>query len=409
MPEKTRIAVVDTDEVALRVAEQALGESGYAVRFFQDGASALDQLRKWKPILILVNIILPKLDGFSLLRAIKQEKDLEHTKVVMFSAKHFHFDKKLSSELGADDFFEKPFEPYQLLQKVRRTVDGKIRIRFWGVRGSVPVSGPHVVRYGGNTSCVEVGLSSRNQVIFDAGTGIRELGKFLLSKRLDWGGRIFLSHHHWDHIQGLPFFGPAYVPGNEFTILGPAHPEVDLQKIVSDQMESVYFPINMNHLSAKIKFQSLAEDEYEMDRFALRTLLVNHPGLTLAYRLTYDGKSVVYMPDNEIPPGSGDSGTVDHSRKRAVEFISGADVLIHDAQYDDAEYPSKAGWGHSTWREAMRLAVDGQVKRLILFHHDPDHTDEFLDQALEACREELGTRGPEIECDIAQEGMEIEL
>ena len=404
MPEKTKIAVVDTDEVARRVVEQALGENGYAVRFFQDGASALDQLRKWKPALALVNIILPKLDGFSLLRAIKREKDLEHAKIVMFSAKHFHFDKKLASELGADDFFEKPFEPYQLLQKVRRTVDGKIRIRFWGVRGSVPVSGPHVVRYGGNTSCVEVGLSSRNQVIFDAGTGIRELGKFLLSKRLDWGGRIFLSHHHWDHIQGLPFFGPAYVPGNEFTILGPAHPEVDLQKIVSDQMESVYFPINMNHLSAKIKFQSLAEDEYDMDRFSLKTLLVNHPGLALAYRLTYNGRSLVYVPDNEIPLGSDD-----HLRERAVQFVSGADLLIHDAQYTDEEYPAHARWGHSPWREALRLAVDGQVKRLVLFHHDPDHTDEFLDQALETCREVLNKGGSDVACDMAQEGVEIEI
>jgi len=404
--ERTKVAVVDTDEAALSVVEQTLRDNGYVVRSFKDGVQALDQIRKWKPILVLVNTILPRLDGFSLLSAMRQEKELEHTRIVMFSEKRFHFDKKLSSELGADDFFEKPFEPHQLLEKVRRALDRKLRIRFWGVRGSVPVSGPHVVKYGGNTPCVQVGLSSREQVIFDAGTGIRELGKFLLSKRKEWVGRIFLSHHHWDHIQGLPFFGPAYVPGNDFTILGPSLPEVELEKIVSDQMESVYFPINMNHLSGKIEFRGLVEDEYDMDRFSLRTLLVNHPGLAFAYRLTYDGKSVVYIPDNEIPTAS---ETRDNNRERVVQFISGADVLIHDAQYTDDEYPSKAGWGHSTWREAIQLAVDGQVKRLVLFHHDPDHTDEFLDQTLDACRKALQEDHAGIECDMAQEGVEIEI
>ena len=325
MPQKRKVAVVDTDEAALSIVEQTLKENGYAVRSFKDGVRALGQIRSWKPTLILSNIILPKLNGFGLLRAIRQDRELAHTRILMFSEKRFHFDKELSSELGADDFFEKPFEPHQLMEKVRRTLDGKVRVRFWGVRGSVPVSGPHVLKYGGNTSCVGVGLPSRAYVIFDAGTGIRELGQFLLSKRREWVGRIFLSHYHWDHIQGLPFFGPAYVPGNEFTILGPSHPEVELQKIVSDQMESVYFPINMNHLSAKIEFQSLAEDEYDMDRFSLKTLLVNHPGLALAYRLTYNGRSLVYVPDNEIPLGSDD-----HLRERAVQFVSGADLLIHD-------------------------------------------------------------------------------
>jgi len=280
----------------------------------------------------------------------------------------------------------------------------EIKIRFWGTRGSIPTPGKHTIKYGGNTPCVEVRVAGY-VFIFDAGTGIRELGNYLMSQERPCKAHIFLSHHHWDHIQGLPFFTPAYVAGNEFTILGMNHPSASLEKIISVQMESIYFPVALSHLSAKMKFQQLTEGSFKIASVKIDTITTNHPTPTLSFRLTHGGKRVVYMTDNEIEPL--EISDVIEKRKKMVDFISHVDLLIHDAQYSDEEYKNKRGWGHSTWREALRLAIDGNVRTLILFHHDPDHGDGIIDSFVERCKEEIKKQGSNIECLGAMEGMEL--
>lgn len=287
-------------------------------------------------------------------------------------------------------------------------MEEKIKIKFWGTRGSIPTPGRNTIKYGGNTSCVEVRAAGQ-LFIFDAGTGIRELGNFLIAQKKLCKAYIFLSHHHWDHIQGLPFFVPAYVTGNEFTILGTNHPNASLEKIISNQMESVYFPVALSHLNAKINFQQLTEGSFQIATVQIDTIATNHPALTLSYRLTREGKNIVYMTDNEIEPLEiASSGMLD-KWKKMVDFISHVDILIHDAQYSDEEYRNKRGWGHSPWREALRLALDGNVKTLILFHHDPDHGDEVIDSFVEECKEEIKRKGSKMKCLGAKEGMELDV
>lgn len=286
-------------------------------------------------------------------------------------------------------------------------MEEKIKIRFWGTRGSIPTPGRNTIKYGGNTSCVEVRVAGQ-LFIFDAGTGIRELGNLLKTQKGPCKAYIFLSHHHWDHIQGLPFFLPAYVAGNEFTILGANHPQASLEKIISDQMESVYFPVTLSYLSAKINFQHLTEGSFNIANVQIDTIATNHPALTFSYRLTQGGKKIVYMTDNEIEPQEIASSNMMDKRKKMLDFISHVDILIHDAQYSDEEYLLyKKEWGHSPWREALKLALDGNVKTLILFHHDPDHGDEVIDSFVEECQKEIKRKGSKMKCLGAREGMEL--
>ena len=399
---KSKIAIIDSDENSLQLAKKALTQAGYSVNLYPEPAEVLSRLRDWQPDLIFLELVLPGITGFSLLKELKSQESLKKAKVFIFSAKNYASDRKLTCELGADGFFEKPFTEEQLLEKVEQIMGGRMKIRFWGTRGSIPSPGESTLKYGGNTPCVEVRLSNEELLVFDAGTGIRELGNFLLNKRNNWQGHIFLSHPHWDHIQGLPFFRPAYIPGNEFIILGAAHPQVSLEKIIADQMETIYFPINVHYFSADVSFKSLGEGSYKIGGAQIDTMFINHPGLALSYKINWGNSSMVYMTDNEL--GMANGGNL---RKRIVEFVSQANVLIHDAQYDDDEYKIKRGWGHSTWSQALQLAMEARVERLVLFHHDPDHDDQKIDTFLAACQQEAKNNGASLEIIAAQEGMEI--
>ena len=285
--------------------------------------------------------------------------------------------------------------------------DDKIKVRFWGTRGSTPSPGKNTIKYGGNTACTEVLFPNNTRFILDAGTGIRELGIQLRQKPEKVRGYIFLSHYHWDHIQGLPFFTPAYIPGNEFTIIGPEHPQVDLEKIISNQMESVYFPVPFSILSSKIDFLKLKQGYRQIGDIDVETLNVQHPGGSLSYRFTYGGQTFVYMTDNELGLNPRPPNSKAASLKETIEFVQRADLLIHDGQYTDEELKTKTGWGHSTWKEAMQLAIDSDVRRLILFHHEPEHSDSQLDKSMEECEELLVQKDVKLHCQWAEEGMEV--
>lgn len=283
--------------------------------------------------------------------------------------------------------------------------------RIWGTRGSIPSPGARTVRYGGNTPCIEVRTSTGWLVILDAGTGIRELGQHLQATS-EGGiiqGDIFLTHAHWDHIQGIPFFAPIFGRGNHFTIHGSRSLERSVDRVVRDQMSPVVFPVTFEELDATIDFREVAEERYAGDGYDVEPFEVRHPGGALGYRLR-DGAGrggLVYVSDNELCEDV-PYDTAPGWRRRLVGWARGAQVLVHDTMYTAAEYPRFRGWGHSTFDQVVELALEAEVERLILFHHHPERTDEDVERCLDACRETVVRRGGAVAIDAAAEGMLFE-
>ena len=285
------------------------------------------------------------------------------------------------------------------------------RVQFWGTRGSIPSPGPSTVRYGGNTPCVEVRTSDGRLIILDAGTGIRELGRSLIARAngAPIEGDIFLTHAHWDHIQGLPFFGPIFQRGNHFTIWGSKALETSIDRVVRDQMSPVVFPVAFEELAARIEFSELSEERRQGTGYAVQAIRVRHPGGALGYRFTNGnatGSAFVYISDNELNP----SATYDLPatwRADLVSFARDAKVLVHDTMYTVEEYDHHRGWGHSTYLDALELALEAQVETLVLFHHKPERTDDDVDRRLEECRALVASRGQPLQVIAAAEGLTL--
>lgn len=246
-------------------------------------------------------------------------------------------------------------------------------VKFWGVRGSIATPGPSTMRYGGNTSCLEVRCGD-NLLIFDAGTGIRELGDKLMRAggvELD----LFFTHTHFDHICGLPFFAPAYAPKNKLRLwAGHLPPGQALRGVVSDLMSAPLFPVPVDIMSAAVEFHEFAAGAtlHPAPGVSLRTAALNHPNGAVGYRIEFDGRAICYVTDTEHFEGRRDA--------TVTALVRDADVMIYDCTYTDAEYPSRVGWGHSTWEECLRIAKDAGVKTPVIFHHDPTRNDDMLDQ-----------------------------
>ncbi len=286
-----------------------------------------------------------------------------------------------------------------------------IAVRFWGTRGTIPSPGAHTARYGGNTACVEVRDGRGHLVILDAGTGIRGLGKHLTGLAAPDGLRahIVLSHAHWDHIQGLPYFAPFFRKGNVITVWGPKQGDIGMEEILRQLMQPVVFPVPLDALAATLEVKHVNSEPIETEGCTITSMRVRHPAVTLGYRLAMPGGvSIVYVTDDELgPAGKYDVGP--KWRQRFVEFIGGADLLIHDAMYTPEEYATHAGWGHSTFVEAVQLACESGAKRLALFHHEPEHSDAGMDDVLRLARD-VGTKdGGGVEIVAAAEGMQLEL
>lgn len=404
-----RIAVIDNDPALLQAVEVELRAGGYQVLCLQASTTAVEQLPLFKPHLIFLSASFPKDDGKSLGERLRSIAGLRQSKIVPFSSHIPGAARHAAAALGADDFFESPREPVAFLAKAQALLGRQVGVRFWGTRGSIAAPSPETVRYGGNTSCVEILLPEHDELlVIDAGTGLRVLGNAKLRERKEWHGHIFISHTHWDHIQGLPFFSPWYLPGNSFTIVSTDQNELPLEKVIAGQMISAYFPVDFERLGADIAFKKLTEGDHTINRLRVETLLANHPNVTLMFKFHLGGKTLVYATDNELQwPNEKGVDPMAAQRARMVEFFRGADLLIHDAQYTDDEYRTKRGWGHSSWREALDIAIRSDVKQLVFFHHDPDHTDEMLDRISAECGEELEKRGIKLPVCWAKEGEEV--
>jgi phosphoribosyl 1,2-cyclic phosphodiesterase len=276
-------------------------------------------------------------------------------------------------------------------------LEDQFTINFWGVRGSIACPGTATVRYGGNTPCVEM-LVGGYRLIFDAGTGIHVLGQSLL-RHLPVTGHLFFSHSHWDHIQGFPFFSPAFMEGNEFDIYGGVIPHgVTIEHRLHDQMTQPNFPVPLQVMGANLRFHNLEYgDRVNLGDVTVLTGLLNHPGGAMGYRVSWQDYAVAYITDTEHFGNELDANI--------LELADRADVLIYDSTYTDEEYShpqaSKIGWGHSTWQEGVKIAQAAQVKKLVIFHHDPSHDDDFMDS--------IGIQSAQAfsQAVVAQEGMQI--
>lgn len=285
-----------------------------------------------------------------------------------------------------------------------------MKVRFWGVRGSIPTPSHDTVRFGGNTSCVSVDLGE-NLVIFDAGTGIRLLGADILQGKTKPKLDMFLSHVHWDHIQGFPFFGPGYVPGFKIDVHGRGKADNTLGQILAGQMEGPNFPVSLNQLGADFTYSDLRPGQSVDIKGAGDSVVArmdcvngNHPNGVLVYRINdlKSGKSVVYATDTEHT-GKGMDQNI-------AKLAKDADVMIYDGMYTPEEYETKyRGWGHSTWEKGFEIARHSAVKQYVVFHHDPNHNDDFLEKYEVEVRGKCQAQSPGMDVRFAREGMEIRL
>lgn len=306
-----------------------------------------------------------------------------------------------------------------------------MKVRFWGVRGSIPVPGEHTNRYGGNTSCVEVRPRGAAPIVIDAGTGIRKLGKALLQKDGFREGKgsahLLISHTHWDHIQGLPFFSPLYQRGNELHIYARQRDDTHLRAVFASQTEDPYFPVPMDMLKADIRFHELVEGQkFKIGDASITCTRLNHPWIAMAYRVDVDGASVVYASDTAPftdillehefiatppklgePPKAADIAKLQAMRDGLVRLCQGADLLIYDTQFTPEEYRDRPHWGHSTPNDAISVARDAKVKALVLYHHAPARSDEQQDAILKEYIDLTSDDPFTLGC--AAEGMEIVL
>lgn len=297
-------------------------------------------------------------------------------------------------------------------------------LRFWGVRGSYPAPFETHLRTGGNTSCVEI-RAGKHLVICDAGTGIIPLGRLLMQQHHIREVTILLTHYHWDHISGLPFFEPAFTPGWKINFFGPGNDGSEIEAYISQQMRAPYFPVETETWLANVKYLDAPQGTLQCGPIGIQRFYVHHPGSTYGYRIQIQGKKIVYASDNELcfinrsidqrkqefdePEQRLLEAMKEEERLRSMEFMSGVDILIHDAQYTPEDYERKRGWGHSCYIETVHTAVDAGVQNLFLFHHDPSYSDDALEDLHKRALEIIEARQGKLNCFIAREGKIIEL
>jgi phosphoribosyl 1,2-cyclic phosphodiesterase len=335
-------------------------------------------------------------------------------------------DRKSAEEAGADGYIVKPLEIPKLKELLERllpeaasdtttpepvakngTESEGTRLRFWGVRGSIPSPGESTVFFGGNTPCVEVRTAGRI-VILDAGSGIRQLGLSLVAEfpKEPMDLTLLITHTHWDHIQGFPFFSPAYDSRNRIRIYGYEGAMAGLRSTLAGQMESPYFPVALSEMPSNLHIVELREMSFILHGMKVEACFTNHPGVCVAYKIHTPDGTVVYMPDNETKRSATGAESPD---KILADFIRGTDVLIMDSQYTADEYQTHIGWGHGCIDEVIRMAVATRVKRLYTFHHDPAHDDRCVSGMLMHARQLAESAGSPLIVEAAREGMEVSL
>jgi phosphoribosyl 1,2-cyclic phosphodiesterase/CheY-like chemotaxis protein len=414
-----------------------LKERHWAVLEAADAAAGLELSNKHHPEMVLCDLPKSRGNGFKLFRDFRSRQDPARACLVVATGNGRASDRYHALEAGADEYVGRPLDFEKLAAVLSRHGGGisapgagaeapapkGVRLKFWGVRGSIPTPGTDTVYYGGNTSCVEVRVG-QEIIVLDSGSGIRPLGQALVA---EFEGRpiqlsLLITHTHWDHIQGFPFFLPAYDPKNRVTIFGFEGARQGLQSTLSSQMESPYFPISMQQMPGHISITEVKGLEFKVGSVPVQAQFLNHPGSCMGYRLKTPAGDISYLPDVELFQRLRATAEVDSSRhptdehllanekdRNVIEFIRGSEVLILDSQYNAAEYLTHIGWGHSCAEDSLAFALKAGVKRLFLFHHDPDHNDEEVSRMVARASEMAAQRGSSLIVEAAREGFELVL
>ncbi len=279
-----------------------------------------------------------------------------------------------------------------------------MRIKCWGSRGSIPVCGKHYLKYGGSTTCMEIRNDNDELIIVDAGTGIRRLGNILINENRNNFNLLF-THAHVDHLWGLPFFKPLYKKGVYINVYGCPFAQQSTRDILKSSMSPPYFPINFDDIKAEMLYLSSCEEPFQLESIQIIPIHISHPNRGLGYKFIENGKTFVFLTDNELTYQHPQGLTYDHY----LEFVSGVDLLIHDSEFTPGEYKHTKGWGHSVYTDALQLALDGKVKHFGLFHHNQERKDNQLDQMVEHCQEIIKKSASTLKCQAVAEGKEFNL
>jgi phosphoribosyl 1,2-cyclic phosphodiesterase len=428
------LVLIDSDDLSRRLLCECLTGQGWTVIEAQDGEAGLELIEKNQPSAVVCDLRTPKRNGFKVCRLIREAPQLRSIRVVLTGVSRFANDRDTAFATGADAYLTKPIIPAELLTALdhcrelevtesKPAVTGPTVVRFWGVRGSIPTPGKETAAFGGNTSCVEVRIGEQI-VVLDAGSGIRALGQSLMREFHDKPLNItmLVTHTHWDHIQGFPFFIPAYNPKVEVQIVGFEGAVHGLRDALFEQMQSAFFPVGLNQMASHVIFEELTDAEFTIGIVKVRSINANHPGMCRGYRLQTPQGDVVYMPDHEAYEryeierqklaGQISRPSLDLARSedaKVVEFLRDADIVITDSQYDTVEYPTRLGWGHTCADDSVELAMRAGVKHLFLFHHDPDHHDDKMEAMLAEAQRKVAAAGSPLVVSAAREGAECVL
>ena len=427
------ILLIDDDEICRAPAAELLRRSHWRVFEAEDGESGLQMAVQHRPDVILCDLLMPRVNGYQVCRAVREHVELRNTKIIVVTGRDYAADRKSAEEAGADDYLVKPLEFATLKSAIARVLPAEVNrhelseppptapaapnggawLKFWGVRGSIPAPGETTRHFGGNTSCVELRADGQH-IICDAGSGIRPLGLALVeeARGKPLNLTLLITHSHWDHIQGFPFFVPAYDPKTRLRILGYEGATEGLRSTLAGQMESPYFPLALDEMPGNIEFEELKDMQFRIGAIPVEACFTNHPGVCVGFRFQTSAGVIVYVPDNETVARNS-SGASEHVPSTMdadiVEFIRDADVLILDAQYDAKEYRAHVGWGHGCVDEVVALAAGANVQRLFLFHHDPAHDDRVISSMLMHARDLAKAAGSLMRIEAAREGEVIAL
>ena len=403
-----RALIIDDDADFRRTFSELLSAFGWQTWQASHGGAGIVLARKLRPEVVFCDLMMPRGNGFQFCRALRADPRLNETRLIVISGHAVPANRKAARGAGADDCLTKPVS----LARLRTALQATARLpsawlRFWGVRGSIPTPGRATVRYGGNTSCVEVRVGDEI-LILDAGTGIRPLGQALMAEfpRRSLRLTVLLTHTHWDHIQGLPFFAPLYQARHHIRILGSEGARRGLAAILGNQMENPFFPVGLDELPSNVQIEELRDLHFQVGGVRVEACYANHPGVCLGYRLFAGSRSLAFFPDHE-PRISRRSGTAKSKDRKLLKFLQGTEVLIMDAQYDCREYRRHRGWGHGCVDDTVALALEAGAQRLFLFHHDPDHEDIRLANLVRHAQSLVAARGAKLRVEAAREGQKI--